>query len=286
MATKTLTITRVLDAPVDMVFKAWTDPKQMAAWWSPKYFTNPVCELDVRPGGAIRIDMTGPDGTVYPMSGEFKEVEAPNRLVFTAIAFKGADGKALLENLNTITFENQGGKTKLTVHVVVLKSEPGTETALASMDEGWSQSLDKLGALIKSAPLIIERTYNAPIERVWSALTNPDEVRQWYFTDFKAEVGYQFTFTGGKNGKNYVHLFKITEVVPGKKLSYTWRYEGVKGDSAVTFELFPEGDRTRLKLTHTGLETFPASNPDLARDRFSGGWTQIIGASLRAFLEK
>src|SRR5680860_496485 len=81
-----LTITRVFDAPRDLVYKAWTDPALMTRWFGPKDFTNPVCELDVRPGGAILIHMQGPDGTVYPMTGEFQEVVPPERLVFTSSA--------------------------------------------------------------------------------------------------------------------------------------------------------------------------------------------------------
>src|SRR5437016_584736 len=79
-------ITRIFDAPRELVFKAWTDPKHMAQWWSPKWFTNPVCELDVRPGGAILIHMAGPDGVVYPMKGVFQEIVAPQRLVFISSA--------------------------------------------------------------------------------------------------------------------------------------------------------------------------------------------------------
>src|ERR1700730_7092158 len=83
-AERELKITRVFDAPREMVFKAWTDPKLLAQWWGPKGFTNPVCELDVRPGGAIRVHMRGPDGTVYPMTGVYQEVVEPERIVFTS----------------------------------------------------------------------------------------------------------------------------------------------------------------------------------------------------------
>src|ERR1700733_2730137 len=79
-----VTITRVFDAPRDLVFAAWTDAKHLAKWWGPHHFTNPVCELDVRVGGAIRIDMRGPQGTVYPMTGVFHEIVPPERLVFTS----------------------------------------------------------------------------------------------------------------------------------------------------------------------------------------------------------
>jgi uncharacterized protein YndB with AHSA1/START domain len=80
-----LVLTRVFDAPRELVFKAWTDPQRVAQWWGPRCFTNPVCELDVRPAGAIRIHMRGPDGTVYPMTGVYQVVE-PERIVFTSAA--------------------------------------------------------------------------------------------------------------------------------------------------------------------------------------------------------
>src|SRR6201981_2378158 len=84
-AEREITITRVFDAPRAMVFKAWTDAKELAQWWGPKGFTNPVCELDVRVGGAIRIHMRSPDGSVYPMKGDFREIVPPERLAFSHI---------------------------------------------------------------------------------------------------------------------------------------------------------------------------------------------------------
>src|ERR1700689_4045546 len=85
-AGRELTITRVFDAPRNIVFAAWTDAKQLAQWWGPTGFTNPVCEIDVRPGGAIRIDMRAPDGTIYPMTGVFVEIVPLERIVFTSFA--------------------------------------------------------------------------------------------------------------------------------------------------------------------------------------------------------
>jgi uncharacterized protein YndB with AHSA1/START domain len=72
-APRELVITRTFDAPRELVFKAWIDPKHLAQWWGPKYFTNPVCEVDARPGGSLLIHMAGPDGTIYPMRGVFNE---------------------------------------------------------------------------------------------------------------------------------------------------------------------------------------------------------------------
>ena len=142
---------------------------------------------------------------------------------------------------------------------------------------------------MNNQPFVIERVYNAPASRIWKALTSKKEMKQWYFdlSDFKAERGFEFTFPGeGRNCEKYIHRCKITEVIEGKKLSYSWAYEGYPGSSEVTFELFPEGDKTRLRLTHAGLETFPQSNSDFARESFAEGWTYITGKSLTDYLEK
>jgi uncharacterized protein YndB with AHSA1/START domain len=134
--------------------------------------------------------------------------------------------------------------------------------------------------------VVIERTFQAPVGRVWNALTDVEQMRQWYFDlrEFKAESGFEFEFTVEHKGMTYHHLCRVTEVIPQKKIAYTWRYKQHEGDSLVTFELFGEGDKTRLKLTHEGLETFPKT-PAFARQNFEAGWTEIIGSSLRKFVE-
>jgi uncharacterized protein YndB with AHSA1/START domain len=140
-------LTRVFDAPRDLVWKAWTDPKQLAQWWGPKDFTNPVCEIDVRRGGKILIHMRAPDGTVYPMTGVFHEIEAPRRLVFSDAALD-KNGKVLLEGFTVVTFEQQGSKTKLTVESIAMALVPGAADMVKGMDEGWAQSLDRLAKLL------------------------------------------------------------------------------------------------------------------------------------------
>jgi len=151
MSNRELTLTRTLNAPRALVFKAWTDPTMLAIWWGPKGFSNPRCEADVRVGGAIRIDMRGPDGTVYPMDGTFEEIVPPERLVFYAAALN-EKGEALFRNLNTVTFTEAGGKTTLTLHVRVVEIfDPKAEQHLKGMNEGWSQSLDRLAAFVATA---------------------------------------------------------------------------------------------------------------------------------------
>jgi uncharacterized protein YndB with AHSA1/START domain len=135
--------------------------------------------------------------------------------------------------------------------------------------------------------VVIERTFNAPVERVWKSLTDVEQMWQWYFDlkEFKPEVGFEFQFVVEHEGTTYDHRCKVTEVIPQKKLAYTWRYKGHEGDSLVTFELFSDGNKTRLKLTHEGLETFPKT-PAYARENFEKGWTEIIGSKLKQFVEK
>lgn len=134
--------------------------------------------------------------------------------------------------------------------------------------------------------LVLERTFNAPVARVWRALTDADEMRQWYFDlkEFKPQVGFEFEFVVEHEGNSYHHLCQVTEVIPQRRLAYTWRYKGHEGNSLVTFDLLPDGEQTRLKLTHTGLETFPPTAA-FARKNFTAGWTEIIGSSLKQFVE-
>jgi uncharacterized protein YndB with AHSA1/START domain len=141
---------------------------------------------------------------------------------------------------------------------------------------------------MKQEPIVMERTFHASIEKVWKAITDKEQMKQWYFdlAEFRAETGFEFQFEGGKDDRVYVHLCKVTEVEEGRKITYSWRYKGYEGISYVTFELFPKGDETLLKLTHTGLESFPINNPDFARENFVEGWTYIIGTSLKKYLEK
>jgi len=142
--TNDVTITRIIDAPRELVWRAWTDQTQLARWWGPEGFTNPVCEFDPRPGGRIEIHMTAPDGTVYPMAGEVLEVVEPERLVFSDRAFEDEHGNAGLEGRTTVTFVDLEGKTELTVNSVILHARPELAEAVEGHSEGWSGGLDKL----------------------------------------------------------------------------------------------------------------------------------------------
>jgi uncharacterized protein YndB with AHSA1/START domain len=141
---------------------------------------------------------------------------------------------------------------------------------------------------MKNEPVVIERSYNAPAKMIWNALTDSKQIQQWYFpiTEFKPVVGFEFQFEGGSETVTYLHLCKITEVVEGKKIAYSWKYDGYQGNSIVIWELFEEGQKTRVKITHEGLDTFPQDKPDFSRSSFTGGWTYFADKALKNFVER
>ena len=146
-AEREVVITRIYDAPRDLVWQAWTDVKHMARWWGPKGFTNPVCEMDVRIGGAWHIVMRAPDVTDYPCGGVYREIVERERLIFTNIATDKA-GKPILDGLTTVTFADDGGKTKLVLHTRATALVDYAAAYLEGMEAGWSQSLDRLADLV------------------------------------------------------------------------------------------------------------------------------------------
>jgi uncharacterized protein YndB with AHSA1/START domain len=136
-----------------------------------------------------------------------------------------------------------------------------------------------------TTPVIIERVFHAPAEKVWKAITEKEQMKQWYLdlAAFETKVGFEFSFIGGP--KSAVHLCKVMEVIPGKKIAYTWKFKDLEGDSLVSFELFPEGENTRIRLTHSGIGTFPQT-AEFERKNFESGWNHLIGTSLKEFVEK
>ncbi len=141
-------ITRIFDAPRELVFDAWTDPKHMTQWWGPKVFTNHSCALDVRPGGAWQITMRSPEGVDHQCRGIYSEVVKPERLVFSNDAYDHTR-KPLLKGVTTVIFDDENGKTKLTVRSRAEGLVDYAPQMLKGMHQGWSQSLDKLAAHVK-----------------------------------------------------------------------------------------------------------------------------------------
>lgn len=146
---KELTFTRVFNAPRELVFQAWTDPQLTAQWWGPRCFTNALCEVDARPGGTMRIVMRAPDGVEYALRGLFHEVLAPERIVVEFFVMEEEHpGDPQLQSLHTVTFVETDGKTKLTMLAQVTKATAFAAEALAGMQQGWDECLDRLGEFI------------------------------------------------------------------------------------------------------------------------------------------
>ena len=138
-------------------------------------------------------------------------------------------------------------------------------------------------------PIIVEQTFSTSVDTVWNAITRIEQMRKWYFESipsFKPEVGFETQFNVKGRERNFLHKWKVTEVVPLKMLAYNWKYEEYPGNSLVKFELFEENKLTKLKLTHQVLEDFPDDIPEFKRESGVEGWTFFISKSLKEFLEK
>jgi len=133
-----------------------------------------------------------------------------------------------------------------------------------------------------------EFIYHTSPEKLWNAITVKEEMKLWYFDveEFKPEVGFEFRFWGGTEERQYLHICVITEVITGRKLCYTWSYDGIPGITELCFVISPVGDNvSKLKLSHAGFESFPTDNPDLDPKNFDEGWEYILGTSLKNYLE-
>ena len=154
-----VTITRTINAPSDLVWRAWTDAELMRQWWGPKRFTSPACKIDLRIGGEYLNCMRAPDGQDYWSTGVFKEIVEPERLVMTdsfadpegnivPASYYGMNGDWAVEMLVTLTLEEQDGKTKLTLVHSGIEGFSGED--ISNMRQGWNESLDKLEEFLTS----------------------------------------------------------------------------------------------------------------------------------------
>ncbi len=256
-----ITLTRTFDAPRALVFKARTDPKHVARWWGPHRFTNPVCVVEPRVGGAFHVHMQGPDGIVHPGGGQFREVVEPERLVFTTTLEDGKGG-TLIEALTTVTFAEEGrSKTKLIVHARVLKASPEMAGALAGMEEGWSQSLERLESHVATSAsdrdIVITRVFNAPRPMVFDAWVDPKHIDEWWgrkgFTTktktMDAKPGGEWRYTMyGPDGTVYPNRMTYVDVVRPERLVYL-HDEGEENDPSqfhVTVTFADQGGKTKI----------------------------------------
>lgn len=143
-----LVLTRIIDAPPEKVFRAWTDPELMKQWFAPLPFTTPVVETDVRPGGSSLIVMRDTEGNEYPNRGVYLEVVRNERLVFTDAYTRAWEPSEKPFMTAIMTFEDQGGKTKYTARALHWTVADREQHEKMGFHEGWGQCADQLAALV------------------------------------------------------------------------------------------------------------------------------------------
>lgn len=272
--TKEVTIKRTFDAPLELVWEVWTNEKHLANWWGPKPFTNPRCEWNAKPGNKIHIDMKAPDGTIYPMGGEFISIIPFKKIVFKSIAMD-PEGNHLFEGMNTVDFSEEDGKTTVNVHAKVTDADPEFAHYLEGMYEGWNGSFDKLDNYTsnQNKELFYERIVNASQELVYEVWTNPEHLAKWYgpngftITTKSMEVkpdGIWSYIMHGPDGRDYPNKIIFIEVVKPERLVYRQMdddpdLEPVDFQTTTTFEKI---DDNTTKVTMHG--TFKSAE-DLKR---------------------
>jgi len=137
-------------------------------------------------------------------------------------------------------------------------------------------------------PIVVEQEFDASAEKLWNAITDQDEMVKWYFAeiiDFRPVVGHKIEFVVAVEERKFVHQWEITEVEPGRRISYSWKYDGIPGEGAVTWEVSERGGGSALRLTNTGIETFPQDDPLFQREAGVSGWRYFINDRLRSYLD-
>ena len=261
-----VTIERIFEAPRELVFDCFIDPKHLAAWWGPLGSSNEIKELDVRPGGEIRLRMMGP-GFDHVMGGEYVEIDRPSRLVFRTKAFEAPDGGWGIINYNTLTFEDIGGATRMVLHTLVERAEGDLVLgALGGMKAGWGQSLERLGDLVGGGGktdievgdkrITLVRAFDTPRDKLWPFLVEPDKLMRWWVAG-QGKVETMDVRPGGEwrirtTTADGEHLFwgKFVEIEPPARLVMTQGFDE-HADVPVETTLDEQWGRTVLTRTMT-----------------------------------
>jgi uncharacterized protein YndB with AHSA1/START domain len=307
-----LVFTRIYNAPRAMVWKAWTDPRQMVKWWGPEGFTTTMQTWDLRVGGVRKYVMHGPDGVDYPNSGVFMEIVENERLVWNHGG--GREEGPGVSFVSTADFEDAGGGTKLTLRM----SFPTAEAKQLVMreygaEEGGKQTLARLADFLPTMdgggakPFTITRTFEAPLDIVWRAWTDPARLAQWWgpkgvtstMKTFELKPGGVWHCSLQAPGQpTYWGRYVFREVTPKSRLVFVVSFSNEKGDivkhplsadwpaeilSTVEFEA--GGSRTTIKVTWVPINATEAERKtfEAGAESMRGGWTGTFD-QLEAFL--
>ncbi|WP_165044242.1 SRPBCC domain-containing protein [Dysgonomonas sp. ZJ709] len=142
---------------------------------------------------------------------------------------------------------------------------------------------------MNNIPIVVEQLYPVPVSKAWEAITDKNQMKEWYFTidDFELKQGAEFNFDVNVPDGDFIyhHRCVIKEIIPEKKFSHTWTHPShSKGESLVTWSLHPVEGGTKVRLTHEGVENFADGGENFARENYVAGWTEILGTYLKEFL--
>ena len=273
-----ITISRVIDAPRQRVFRAWTEPQQLEQWWGPQGFTNTTEAIDVRPGGVWQFVMHSPDGIDYPNRITFEEIAPPERLTYT----HGEDEGRPRDFHTTVTFDDLDGRTRLTMRMVFATDELLQQARGFGALQGGHSTLDALAEFVAldggRGALVITRLINAPVAAVWRAWTEPEQLRRWWgpatYTSPRAEIDFR---EGGRylfgmrspEGQDFYSVGRFVTIEPQQRIVYTDSFGDADGNAVaptqygmseafpmelqITVEFEDLGDRTRLTVINRGI---------------------------------
>lgn len=267
-AVKSITITRIFDAPRKLVFEAWLDAKHLQQWWMPRGFTNLVFEVSntktpgrAQQGSDLKIISYHPDFGEMPMGARYDEVLPIEKIVFSTTAFPDNTGGYQLAGHNTLLFSDEpANKTKLVLTAAILKAGPGLEGALAGMDQGWSETLDRLGESVEDTSgreMLITRVVDAPRELLWKIWTEPEHLKEWWGPNGFSNTIRKFDLVQGgewlltmhdPDGTDYPNHIRFVEIIRPERLIYD-HGQPEDGGSFRTFVHFSdEGGKTRITM--------------------------------------
>lgn len=258
---KSITLTRIFHAPRKLVFEAWLDEKHLAVWWSPRGFTNPVCKVDGKVGGNMLIHMSHPDFGEMPMTGKYEEITPIDKIVFTTGAFPDSNGTPQLQGHNTVVFTDAGkDKTQIVLTAAIMKAGPELQRAMEGMDEGWNETLDRLGELVddtRDREFGAERTLDAPVELVWKVWSEPEHIAQWWGPNGFRNTIHKMEFRQGgdwnymmhgPDGTDYPNHVHYLEIIKHRSMIYDHGSPEDPGQFRVYVKFRPEGKKTHVSM--------------------------------------
>lgn len=232
--TRDIVATRLFDAPRETVFRLWTDPEHVKHWWGPRGFTNTIQEMDVRPGGVWRFVMHGPDGVDYDNEIVYGEIDAPALLTYSHVVEPNFDVR--------VTFDDEGGKTKVSVRMLFATAEERDQVAEKfGAIEGLDQTLDRLGEQLERIDrFTISRVFDAPRELVFEAWTERDHLVKWWgpkgltmlhCTNDLRPGGMMLYGMRAPNGNEMWGRWIYREIVPPERLTFVVSFSDEQGNA-------------------------------------------------------